>query len=318
MKLVYLPLTLQIKFAKPVVPDTDPLFVFRSMLGKNLHEMSCAAKNTKCPQCIFNQSCIYSLIFETIIPQDNNVLKGADRSLHPFFFSGIIPLSDKPVTSMTFTITLIGKAIEYAEYVVKAFVQAGETGIFKSRTKYVIEKITDNSKSVIWDIDNARQNNTLSTIKDINFPSYEKTWIWNNKVPESIPKQILVELKTPLRFKTNGNYNDDFSATDFFKCIYRRMMTLCSLYGEKEGMADVTKAEQNKTIIIEEKLINWKDSLHYSARQKSSMKMGGFTGTIKLSGDFSQKELNLLDFGCIFNIGKNTNFGLGQIDYWTR
>ncbi|MBQ7165837.1 MAG: hypothetical protein IJR93_02660 [Treponema sp.] len=39
------------------------------------------------------------------------------------------------------------------------------------------------------------------------------------------------------------------------------------------------------------------------------------TGTFKLAGHFSCVGAELLDFSCIANAGKNTNFGLGQLDF---
>ena len=39
------------------------------------------------------------------------------------------------------------------------------------------------------------------------------------------------------------------------------------------------------------------------------------TGTFKLAGHFSCVGAEILDFSCIANTGKNTNFGLGQLDF---
>lgn len=69
---------------------------------------------------------------------------------------------------------------------------------------------------------------------------------------------------------------------------------------------------------IEERNLKWIDYSHYSARQKIAMELGGLIGTLKLVGNISDFELALLDFAKIANAGKNTNFGLGQIDYWIK
>ncbi len=42
------------------------------------------------------------------------------------------------------------------------------------------------------------------------------------------------------------------------------------------------------------------------------------TGTFKLAGHFSCVDAGLLDFARIANAGKNTNFGLGQLDFWAK
>ena len=40
--------------------------------------------------------------------------------------------------------------------------------------------------------------------------------------------------------------------------------------------------------------------------------------TFKLAGHFSCVGAEILDFSCIANAGKNTNFGLGQLDFWAK
>ena len=57
---------------------------------------------------------------------------------------------------------------------------------------------------------------------------------------------------------------------------------------------------------------------HYSVRQKKLVILSGSIGTFSLSGTFSCMEKKLLEFGRIANAGKNTNFGLGQMDFWTK
>ena len=232
---------------------------------------------------------------------------------------------------------------DYTKFVYRAFAMAGESGVFRNRTKFQISGVTDGDVNVI------------ENIGDIDFAGcckHSKVWSWegagcssgdsdksaSDKSFSGIANisdiadmtdrankagKILVELKTPLRFKSQGTFNSEFSAGDFFNCIYRRMCTLCSFYGSKDdgGICDCQAEDvldNINNIYIEEKNLKWEDSVHYSARQRASMKMGGFAGTIKLGGKFSINELKLLEFGRIFNVGKNTNFGLGQIDYWTK
>lgn len=69
---------------------------------------------------------------------------------------------------------------------------------------------------------------------------------------------------------------------------------------------------------FDDKKIRWIDFNHYSARQKNAMELGGSIGTLKMSGNLSGFELSLLELNKIAGAGKNTNFGLGQIDYWKK
>ena len=154
IRFTYLPVHFFLCFDTAVYADNSPVFVLRSVLGKQLRSMCCIARTNKCPTCLYNKTYAYATIFETILGQDNAVQPGRDRASHPF------------------------------------------------------------------------------------------------------------------------------------------------------AVSDVQVA--------------WRDTTHYSARQKRAMALGGVQGKIRLEGEFSPFELALLEFNHICNAGKNTNFGLGQMDYWTK
>ena len=88
------------------------------------------------------------------------------------------------------------------------------------------------------------------------------------------------------------------------------------MYGEFDLQFD--EYILSKSIIMEEKALVWRDSMHYSARQKTAMELGGSMGSFKMKGVFSNFEISLLELAKIAGAGKNTNFGLGQLDYWIR
>lgn len=306
MQVIYLHVNFFLKFERTVFADTNPLFILRSMMGKNLRSMCCISKKSTCLECLYNKTCAYSYLFETILPQENSTLPGRDRGSHPFSFSEKQNSTQKKqIESLDFTLTLFGKAIDYLPYIYASFVRAGKDGIFKSRTKFEITKVCCNGKNILIG------ENKLNT----DFECCE--WKGSANVFEQhTEKEVLVELRSPLRFKVKGKYTKDFSAVDFMKCLYRRAKTLCQLYGEFDS--DFDEYISDKSIIIEEKSLVWKDTLHYSARQKTAMELGGSMGSFKMKGGFSDFEISLLELAKIAGAGKNTNFGLGQLDYWIR
>ena len=302
MTLSYLPVHFVLHFAQPVFADTPPLFILRSMLGKNLHSMSCIAHQNQCPECMYNRTCAYAFLFETILPADNNVTPDRDRASHPFVFTSGTLRTGTEIREYNFTITLLGKAIDYLPYIYAAFVRAGKDGIFKSRTQFEVVGVEVDGTNILLDSEHL---DTCVSPK-----------LWQPDFECSDKKgEILVELKTPLRFKYGGKYGTDFSAQDFFACLYRRTKTLCTLYGDWD---DSTEYNPTKEIEITERNLKWQDYCHYSARQKKAMNLGGALGTFKLSETFTAIEQNLLQFASFFNAGKNTNFGLGQLDFWTK
>lgn len=302
MILSYLKVRFHIQFDSPVYADTPPLFILRSMLGKQLRSMCCIAHKNKCPDCMYNKTCAYAFLFETILPVENEIAPGRDRASHPFAFTGGSLFSGDTISEYGFTITLFGKACEYLPYIYATFVRAGKNGIFKSRTPFSVTKVCIGEKNILIDSEH------------IDTSVLVKTWALDLS-KENRNGEILVELKTPLRFKYGGKYGVDFSAQDFLKCLYRRARTLCSLYGNVENMSDYVPSEE---ISIAERNLDWKDFRHYSARQKEEMSLGGALGTLKLKGAATAMEQSILEFNRISNAGKNTNFGLGQFDYWIK
>ena len=306
MQVIYLHVNFFLKFERTVFADTNSLFILRSMMGKNLRSMCCISKKSTCPDCLYNKTCAYSYLFETILPQENSTLPGRNRGSHPFSFSQKQNSGwKKEIENLEFTLTLFGKAIDYLPYIYASFVRAGKDGIFKSRTKFEITKVCCNGKDILIG------ENKLNT----DFECCE--WKGSENVFEQhTEKEVLVELRSPLRFKVNGKYTKDFSAVDFMKCLYRRAKTLCQLYGEFDS--DFDEYISDKSTTIEEKALVWRDSMHYSARQKTAMELGGSMGSFKMKGVFSNFEISLLELAKIAGAGKNTNFGLGQLDYWVR
>ena len=302
MTLFFLPIHFVLHFEWPIVVDTLPLFILRSMLGKELHSMSCIAQQNKCPECMYNKTCAYAFLFETILPSENEITPGRDRASHPFVFSRGAFKTNKKISDYAFTITLLGKAVDYLPYIYASFVQAGKAGIFMERVPFSVTNVSVGKENIL--IDSGYLDTSIA----------RKAWTYDKTLANKTG-EVLIELRSPLRFKHGGTYGEDFTARDFFSCLYRRMKTICLLYGNKEDLIEYQPSESIS--IIEENLF-WQDNNHYSARQKKNMSLGGITGTLKLSGTFSAAEQNLLEFARLFSAGKNTNFGLGQLDFWPR
>jgi len=303
MPLSYLPVHFHLRFDTPVIADTPTLFVLRSLLGMQLRSMSCVSPNTKCPDCMYRRTCAYAFLFETILPQQNDVVPGRDRASHPFAFTqGDLSVGGK-VSEYDFTMTLFGKAIDYLLYMYAAFVRAGESGIFKNRVRFSVSDVTVGGKSILIGEEGIDPNVEA------------KEFSFSNDGLEDSRGEVLVELKSPLRFKVGGKYSSEFSSSDFFLALYRRATTLLKMYGATE-----TELERlpKSLLTIDARNLRLKKLDHYSSRQKELVILSGVVGTFSLSGEFSCMEKKLLEFGRIANAGKNTNFGLGQMDYWTK
>lgn len=306
MKLSYLPVNFQIKFVSLVKVDNNPLFVLRSVFGKHLRQMCCVAPQTACSACIYNKGCAYGSVFESIVEKKNHALPGRNTISHPYCVAqtNFLVVKNNCISIFNFTITLFGKAIDYLPYIYTAFLHAGKEGLFKERIPFEIIDVQVQGKSIQTDGNNLQV--------DFTVPIFDLCQ--ENSVSG---RELLVELKTPLRFKVNGSYKKSFTSQDFWACLYRRARTMFLAYGQDCSIEDFPSLPETATTIVD-KFLHWQDIAHYSARQKKTMELGGLVGSVRFSGAVSNFEIRLLEFAKIANAGKNTNFGLGQIDYWMR
>ena len=300
--LSYLPVQFTIKFETPALADTPPLFILRSVLGWKLRSLCCIAHSIECSSCIYKGTCAYTFLFETIIPAENEVVPGRNRASHPYAFTQDEKLGRQLVSKYKFTMTLFGKAIDYLPYLYAALVRAGKEGLFKTRTPFAITEVMAADKNILVAEDQL----------DVHVPAMVMEV---SDKGESKKGEVLVELKSPLRFKAGGKYGLDFTAQDFMGCLYRRAKTLCQLYGKDDDDMQYSQTGAKK---ITGKALQWAERTHYSARQKAVMKLGGALGTFKIEGEFSPMDISLLEFAKNCNAGKNTNFGLGQVDFWPK
>lgn len=309
MTLLYLSIHFYLNFEYPVCADTYPVFVLRSILGKNLRKMCCVARSTDCTMCLHTKNCAYAYIFETILPQNNAVQPGRDRAAHPFAFTQNkkIERIGERISSYDFTIALFGRALEYLPYIYAAFCRAGKDGLFKSRTPFAVYNVTAKEQSILEDSETIRTDIT---------PCRWNLTDYDTENADNSDSDILVELRSPLRFKTAGRYSVDFDAKSFMLCLFRRMKTLCLLYGD--GDSEMRYPADTMQLSICDRNIFWQDFSHFSARQKYAMELGGALGTFRLHGRFTGLDRALLDFSKIANAGKNPNFGLGQINFWKQ
>ena len=307
IRFAYLPVHFFLCFDTAVYADNSPVFVLRSVLGKQLRSMCCIARTNKCPACLYNKTCAYATIFETILGQDNAVQPGRDRASHPFAFTQNAAVGGEKFLKYDFTMTLFGNAVNYLPYIYAAFVRAGKEGLFKSRIPFAVSDVQVAGQSVLAD-----EGHIKTDVAPLSWEFQDD----GERKTASKRGSVLVELLSPLRFKVQGTYTVDFDAPSFMSCLFRRMKTLSLLYGSCP--ADIAYTGCGERIAVSDRDVAWRDATHYSARQKRAMALGGVQGKIRLEGEFSPFERALLEFNHICNAGKNTNFGLGQMDYWTK
>ncbi|MDR3341269.1 MAG: CRISPR system precrRNA processing endoribonuclease RAMP protein Cas6, partial [Treponema sp.] len=302
MKLLYKKIGFTLSLREKVQFTVPPTFIMRSIIGSRLRAMCCVAHNVLCGECMFHGTCVYGLVFESIVPKDNEVLAGRDRISHPVILD-IDSFSEDCIDSLTINLIFLGPAIPYLPYFYGALKSGGEAGLLKERIPYTLTGVFDQDGSLLINGDTIH----TQTEPDV--------WVYDYEYCDTIHKDIMIQLNAPLRFKADGHYTHRFNPGQFMFCLHRRLQTLCSQYGGNDAKGEYAFSHSWG---ISARSLVWKDYTHYSARQKKGMRLGGVTGSFVVSGDFTAYEYACLKFAEIFHAGKNTNFGLGKLTLWEK
>lgn len=303
MTLNYIRVVFFLNFAAPIKWQVLPTFFLRSILGAQLKRICCVQRQSSCDTCLLKTSCAYSVLFESPLDIENAVLQGRNRGYHPFILTHGAVFNEG--SDYHFTVTLVGKGIQYLPFVVYAFQQAGSEGVFSSKIQYRLSEITDQATGKSLQGPNLRIPQTQAFhLNQAEMDSYES---------------VSIEFITPARIKHLGKYTLDFDALSFLSNIYRRVKALVILYEESSPCesSTVDKFIMPKKIHIAVRNLKWKDFSRYSQRQQTEMELGGIVGYFTLAGGLRASDVSLLEAGKLFHVGKNTVFGLGQMDFNT-
>ena len=283
----YLPVYYSVVFEEKPEWGNPPQFVFRSVIGLALRRLTCALKlQQSCSGCMLNESCVYSVFFETNINKEISSLPGRNKAVHPFVFDIESVSENDAVVKITF----IGKAVNYIPYVNLALEKAGENGIGRNRAKFSIASIT-----------------TYAGVFSSSIREIEKlclSWPGETGRPKSLT------LLTPTRIKESGKYLSTVTLNSLLINMHRRIAVLLDLFEDESDNLSNAELNEIDSLPVEQK---WEEKTYYSSRQKTRMQLGGVTGKIKIEGEVPSFERNLIEAMELFHVGKNISFGLGKI-----
>jgi len=302
MHLLYKKIGFTITLTKKVSFSIPVPFLFRSIIGYQLRKMCCIARTAVCADCMFNASCIYGMVFESIVPKDNMALTGRDRISHPIIIDSDT-FSGETTDTLRLSIVFLGSAISNFPYFFYALVKGGEAGILRERIPYRVSDIVEFSAS-------GKERSLMIDEHKIKTQIEPDRWECDPAIETKVENKFTIKLLSPLRFKARGNYAGRIVDADFARCLHRRAQVLCSQYGCSDHCGDYTFSGD---WTVTEHDLTWRDFTHYSARQRKEMRLGGLVGNLVLAGKFSPYERSFLQFAEKFHGGKNTNFGLGKM-----
>jgi CRISPR-associated endoribonuclease Cas6 len=300
-------------FGFTIVPSEPlhlPLFkgsTIRGGFGNVFRKVVCALKKNDCHDCILKEKCIYAYVFETIPPSDTKYMKKYPSAPHPFVIEP--PLEEKTVYNskedIVFNLILIGRAIDYLPYFIYTFDELGKIGIGRQRGKYKLKEV--------W-AENERIYNSDGSIKKVTEQS-SITISFDYDQMDNPNEEILIRFITPTRIVFNGHLTIDLEFHILIRNLLRRIALLSYFHcsGDPDGI-DFKRiiAEASKVRVVERDLV-WHDWERYSFRKKMRMKLGGFVGSVKFTGNI-RPFMPLLKAGEVVHVGRATAFGLGKYE----
>ncbi len=297
-----------LKFNEEVSFDWKFFFSLRGALGYHLKKHFCINKTFNCKGCVFSNVCAYKYIFETAPPENSKLMKKFTSIPHPFLFNGFEKIDEKRIK---FNIVLIGKGNNFLPYIIFAIESAGtHPGIGKKGLKFQIEKVMyypkfrnyfNNSPSVIYNKGKLKK-----------LPSNLKVEDLKPFIPDNLDN-ITIEFITPARIK----YKNKFIKTPEFHIFIRALLMRIKALLYFHCRIDMKDIKIYNIVSIAEKVkikgkeIKWNDTSRFSTRQKSRLKLGGFTGKVNYEGNITP-FLKIIYTGLFINIGKQSSFGLGE------
>ncbi len=281
---------------------------FRGVFGRALKNVVCALRRQECPDCLLNNRCLYSVVFEATETQNIPESRVASPP-HPFVIEPPMDTAThyRKGDRFNFNLLLFGDTNLQLPYFVYAFEQMGKIGIGKRidgiRGRFDLEDVTTGSDPIY-----SASDKKLKTDKGLERLSLEAV----NQ--EDKDYRITVRFLTPLRLKFENRLSADLQFHILARAMLRRVSSLFNAYGDKEPELDykglVKRALDVRTIKNELQWFDWK---RYSFRQDREMYLGGIIGSVVYEGRL-REYMELIELCSRLHIGKQTTFGLGKFE----
>ena len=285
--------------------------VIRGALGASLKRVCCALRHQRCNTCMLCEQCIYASFFERLPPVPSSP-KWLNVRPNPFVLEPPDSLIQdlNPDTMFSFNIILFGKANEFLPHLTYAIKQMGRHGLGRvidggNRGRFILDAVVHEGR-------------VLYMAKDecLHRPKDPGDLVLSDLTsPAPGPTGISVRLCTPLRLKSGNRFQDQLPFSNLARAALRRISSLEATYGAGEPDLPYRElAAMAESVKIVDKDLCWQDWHRYSSRQKASMRIGGMVGTIGYEGENMGTFMPLLRYVEKVHLGKQTSFGLGEIE----
>lgn len=275
--------------------------VWRGAFGTVLRRACCATKKSTCAGCNLHDRCAYSYMFDTPPPSSAQMMRKYPSVPHPFVLEPPERSRFAPGETITFSIVLIGSAIELLPQVAYTAVHMGETGLGRTRGKYRVLSMQGGSGEVLY-----KDGKVISAWVDDSDRLRARLDAFRQRT------RIEIKFLTPTRLKYEGILRASAAFHVVFRNLLRRISAMSYFHcGSSLDLDFRSLVDGSIQVNTKTEQLAWFDLERWSSRQSTVMKLGGFVGHAVYEGDLS-RFMPYLVLGEQVHVGKGATFGLGQ------
>jgi hypothetical protein len=290
---------INIQATSPITFYNFPGIAFRGGFGWMLKLQTCIDKaRTSCKGCQFIQYCPYASIFESHNLGNTEIMKEASNFPHPFVMSPVVDWPGIVQAGEMFTvyISIFGEAIKYFHFFVKALKTLGQKGLGKQKSTFMIDKI--------YNYHNGEELYTSNK-------GYIAKDIVGLTLNDEEDQEMQIHFLTPCQLKSQGTIEKEPDIKSIIKNILRRYKIISYIYADATVIYTDIDCDLN-TVEVTDVHTRWYSTDRFSKRQERTMRIMGFTGSMKIK-NCDKSIYNILKIGQTIHIGKHTSFGCGLI-----
>jgi len=284
--------------------------MLRGAFGHALRATVCTqGPRQTCESCPVRATCAYTRLFETFIEgEPPPFLGGLRTSPRPYVFEPVGEANARrdysPGDQLTFDLVLLGQAVELQPFVLVALERMAVGGLGRHRARFELQRVAWRSAQGTWHEGYRRGERPWSPVEAVPLPQPES----------SNGHGLTLRFETPTRFKNRGKLTSDFTFRQLAFRMLRRVLEVAHFHVPEAEVDWTFRAflERADYVRVTDRRLRWWDWERWSQRQKTSMRLGGFVGLVRLEGEL-QTFLPLLAAAELTHVGKGTTFGLGRV-----
>ncbi|HLG74487.1 MAG TPA: CRISPR system precrRNA processing endoribonuclease RAMP protein Cas6 [Chloroflexota bacterium] len=315
LTLTALPLQISARVTNPIHLNEHKGSAIRGALFHALRKRSCARLElASCHPCELVPVCPISALVATVDPEWD---RGADPPRPLVVEPPLDPRTEyRSGDCLEFGLTVFGSAGRLLPYLVLAVGDAGKAGLGR---RYQRDGLWTDGR---FEVERIELASPFCEESEVLYPAGEGQAIFRSPrkavtdadvqaALEPTADTVTLDFVTPTRLISRGERLPTFELAPFLQRLRERLEALESRYGQ----ARVTEPLFDAAAIAAELRVTtdstrWCDVRSFSHRQKQAMPVGGFVGSVTLSGNLAP-VLPFLAWGQLTHVGKNATKGNG-------